>query len=533
MRETAAPVGTELPPFNFGINLDDPAPYEREFDRVADSHAGWVRLWLWWRWTEPEPGRFQWAGFDAQVAWARARGLRIMASFAWMPGWANGTDPNCDFWAGGCQRPPNGDAYTNFVRAAVNRYKDDIKFWGLWNEPNLPIFWGGTRMQFTDRILRPGIQTIRAIDPTAKIVGPDLAEANPPWYQAYNPFYNADHDYPPDWRAWIDGIMHSDVGPQLDVISHHTYKNRAGDENAAMDRFHDHLGGLNGRQVWLTETAFNSCGDGHDETLQWVEIVNLVTGMRNRAWWNNTIYFQIADGPEDRSHGSCKSLTGPRPGLAPRPALLNLPALLGAGPPRNPGYSASLPAAVTELRVRVAEAVGTDGFDARRTEYVWSYYFSQIIGDTSPDLGVALYGARAADPRDGAGEMRFDEWWEVVHDFVRLPYAGPVPVVAPVSVPVTVKEAGTGCDDGYCVWVTGWGFGAAMEIVVRRRSDWHEFHTYRGGELNLVLATDPQSISLRLQSDQERQALRASGLILTVFNPTTGTWDNHDVPRLR
>jgi hypothetical protein len=178
-----------------------------------------------------------------------------------------------------------------------------------------------TRDEFIDDIFRPGIQTIKSIDPTAKIVGPVLSNAVPPWYFRIDPFYNPAKDYPPDWTYWLDGILKSDTGPMIDVISHHAYENRAGDVISDMSLVHNRAAsdGFASTPIWLTETAFASC-NGSTQTQQWIEVINTITlGMKKySSWWNGVFYFQISDDPSDETGaGQCKNLTGPRPGLAP------------------------------------------------------------------------------------------------------------------------------------------------------------------------------------------------------------------------
>ena len=47
--------------------------------------------------------------------------------------------------------------------------------WGLWNEPNLPSYWQGSRREYIYQILIPGALAVRAADPSALVAGPDLA----------------------------------------------------------------------------------------------------------------------------------------------------------------------------------------------------------------------------------------------------------------------------------------------------------------------------------------------------------------------
>ena len=57
----------------WGINIDNPAPYKKEFELAAQTGKfRVVRLWFWWRWIEPEQGKFDWSMMDEQVAYITA-----------------------------------------------------------------------------------------------------------------------------------------------------------------------------------------------------------------------------------------------------------------------------------------------------------------------------------------------------------------------------------------------------------------------------------------------------------------------------
>jgi hypothetical protein len=63
---------------------------------------------------------------------------------------------------------PN-NRWGNWVFALVNRYKDRVKAWEMWNEPNLDGFWQGTPQQFA-AFTRITHEAIKAADPNAVTV---------------------------------------------------------------------------------------------------------------------------------------------------------------------------------------------------------------------------------------------------------------------------------------------------------------------------------------------------------------------------
>ena len=169
-------------------------------DRISDAGIGWVRLdFDWWRF-EPAKGSFDWTVHDEVVTQARARGLNIFASIGYTPAWATDAEVRTGV-------PRNVNDWTSAVSAAVRRYKDDIQHWGIWNEPNTTAFWKGNRQEFIDVIVKPGADAIRAWNPNAKVLGPELAH-----------FFSTGRT----WYLWMEDIL-SQAGGKIDIITHHTY----------------------------------------------------------------------------------------------------------------------------------------------------------------------------------------------------------------------------------------------------------------------------------------------------------------------
>ena len=65
--------------------------------------------------------------------------------------------------------PRNYQEWAEYVATVVSRYKDDIHYWEVWNEPDLAEFWNGTPAQYA-ALLALTYATIKQIDPTATVV---------------------------------------------------------------------------------------------------------------------------------------------------------------------------------------------------------------------------------------------------------------------------------------------------------------------------------------------------------------------------
>jgi polysaccharide biosynthesis protein PslG len=146
----------------------------RDLDIVASTGAKWVRLdWDWKSIQAYGPTTWIWTNTDRIVAAAQARGLNILAMAGYTPPWAR-----MDACSGTMFCPPKNPAdFANFLRAAVARYAPKgVHAWEIWNEPNLPQWWGQTTNAAAYvNILKPAYTAIHSVDPNATVITGGLA----------------------------------------------------------------------------------------------------------------------------------------------------------------------------------------------------------------------------------------------------------------------------------------------------------------------------------------------------------------------
>lgn len=141
----------------------DEAALAEQLSQVRDMGATWVVDLFPWAYIQPRgPRSFDWRGADLLVAHARRQGLRIIARLDIVPAWArdkNTTDRRID--------PAYYDDFARYAAVFAARYRDQVRYLVIWNEPNLFFEWGS-----------------REPDPSAyaellKIVYPTVKQANP------------------------------------------------------------------------------------------------------------------------------------------------------------------------------------------------------------------------------------------------------------------------------------------------------------------------------------------------------------------
>jgi hypothetical protein len=270
----------------FGINAH--VPGSAVLDEITAAGIGWIRIDFVWAMVEQERDEYDWSRYDRLLDQTEARGLRVFATLQGTPEWAtsgslfNGVPDDPRDWQDFCYR-------------AARRYRGRIHAWGLWNEPNLERFWSGTRSQYIDEILIPGVHAIRAADADAEIAAADLA-----------------HLSSADWQDWLARVIR-DAGSLIDVVVHHVYPGGSGhwevtedlDEEPAWPwdppSVREVLNG-NGwfdRPFWLTETGLES--DDHGEASQARFYTGLLTDWfgptRSRGWVARLFFYHIMDDP--------------------------------------------------------------------------------------------------------------------------------------------------------------------------------------------------------------------------------------------
>lgn len=130
------------------------------------SGATVLRIAFGWDAMEPERGRYDWSFWDEFVRIATEEfGLRLIPYVCYTPRWA-ASDDGPDFWR---SPPRDPEDFARFMTAIVDRYREAIASWELWNEPDNPAYWLGTPRQFAE-LVRAGSRAVRAADPRDQVV---------------------------------------------------------------------------------------------------------------------------------------------------------------------------------------------------------------------------------------------------------------------------------------------------------------------------------------------------------------------------
>jgi polysaccharide biosynthesis protein PslG len=177
----------------FGVNTFleqevEPQKRERAVAMIADAGFGWLRQEFPWEDIEihgkgdfedrrHEPYRSAWEKYDNIVDLAEQYDLQIIARLSNPPAWSRAAGDEAGAFA-----PPDDLAdYGDFVEAVVNRYRGRIRYYQIWNEPNIYPEWGERPVspeEYTE-LLKVGYTRVKAACPECVVLSGALAQTIP------------------------------------------------------------------------------------------------------------------------------------------------------------------------------------------------------------------------------------------------------------------------------------------------------------------------------------------------------------------
>jgi hypothetical protein len=212
---------------------------------------GGIRLWdtyTSWEEIETSQGTYDWRNLDVWLAIAARNHKDVLYTLGRTPQWISAQpSATCYYGNDGCAATPadvdSGDnAWKGFITALVEHSLASptahIKYYELWNEPQLAKSWSGTFAQLSI-MAKDAYSIVHTLDPSALVVGPSPTGPNPAaWLQSY---YAAGGANPQDIVAF-----HAYVGSNPEMILSIT-----DDIRSVMSSY-----GIGNAPVWVTEGSW-------------------------------------------------------------------------------------------------------------------------------------------------------------------------------------------------------------------------------------------------------------------------------------
>ncbi len=213
--QTNAPsTGTTIQESFFGADFNGFGVWPPTDGEKQIATLGGIRLWddgVKWAQVETAKGVYNWAELDNWMSKAQAQHMDVLYTIGDTPKWAGSIPKGSPCGPVGpysCSAPTDvttsgtgADAYfSDFITALVTRYKGQIAFYELWNEPDCTCFWSGTNAQIV-RMGKDAAAIIRSIDKNAKILSPSA--------------------HGPTMATWFDGYIAAGGAPNFDIVNVH------------------------------------------------------------------------------------------------------------------------------------------------------------------------------------------------------------------------------------------------------------------------------------------------------------------------
>lgn len=174
-------------PFGINVFLEqevEPEKRERTLQMISEAGFCWIRQEFPWEDIEihgkgdfedrrHQPHRSAWAKYDHIVELAEKYGLSIIARLSNPPAWSRAAGDEMGTYA----PPDDFDDFGDFVHAVVSRYRGRIKYYQIWNEPNIYPEWGEQPVDpeaYTE-LLRIGYTRAKQANPDCVIISGALA----------------------------------------------------------------------------------------------------------------------------------------------------------------------------------------------------------------------------------------------------------------------------------------------------------------------------------------------------------------------
>ena len=166
---------------NTFLNLEVETWKRRQtLDMVRDAGIRWIKQHAPWADIEtPARGQFfnaaarrsTWDKYDEIVDLAEEAGIDIIARIDRAPAWARADDPHPT------APPIDLEDYGRFLTTFASRYRGRVRYFQIWNEPNLAHEWGGGRPDpdAYARLLRVANLAIKGVDDENVVIAAPMA----------------------------------------------------------------------------------------------------------------------------------------------------------------------------------------------------------------------------------------------------------------------------------------------------------------------------------------------------------------------
>lgn len=251
--------------FHIGLN-DIPTVGKARLDLCRRLGVKWGRNDFWWGKIEPQHGVFDWRQADAAVEMYESRGINLMPILCYFSAWNAPNAPADDTEANG---------FGVYASEMARRYKGRVRYYEVWNEPNLAQFWS-PEPNAADyaRLLKATRAFTRVVDSDARLVGCVTAGVD---------------------TGFMRKVFEEGAGDSFDVLSIHNYFWKDADVNRDMGSIRDLLKEFKlDKPIWITEIGWPTGAKWMSEEDQARMLVRVFTLFLSEGV-ERIFYYNLAD----------------------------------------------------------------------------------------------------------------------------------------------------------------------------------------------------------------------------------------------
>ena len=225
---------------------------------MKDAGIYWDRDGFEYGDVHPAPDVWKWDHMDKCVALAKQEGISLIGLLL------GGPQPDT---------ATRRKAYGEYVYQTVNRYKDTVKIWEIWNEPNIPSFWDKPDVKLYTLLVKEAYRQAKKADPTCTVI---IGSTSGPG------------------TDWFNGIHDNGGWDYCDGISIHPYSMAGNPIEQGLDKTLRLLKKQfaafgKPKPIWSTEVGWQATKPREEETqatrIVQTYIIHIANGIRNMAYF--------------------------------------------------------------------------------------------------------------------------------------------------------------------------------------------------------------------------------------------------------
>ena len=244
-------IGLSLSALSVHLVAQDPrsAPVPRSYFGLTVMRSrvtvpfdyGTARVWdIWpkpdWNRSNPSSGAVDFSRLDTFLAANNNQSRDVIYTFGRTPQWASSQPTVTNgLEAGECAPPTNLQDWDNYVRAVVTHAAGRIKYWELWNEPNLATYYCGDIPTIV-LMAKHAQQIIKSIDPSALILSPSSTNVTGP--------------------DWLSSFLAQGGSGSFDIVAFHGYRTQKAEDIIPLIAKYKAVmkaNGISAMPIWDTE----------------------------------------------------------------------------------------------------------------------------------------------------------------------------------------------------------------------------------------------------------------------------------------